>query len=178
MPKGIPGSRPSDPVPTAQERFWAKVDRGGPDECWPWTGAILRNGYGYFAVRHGRPILAHRWIYQQVVGPIPEGLKLDHQCHNADPACPGGSACLHRRCQNTAHLEPATTAENNRRGQGGAAVAARQQAKTHCPEGHPYSPENTYRDPEGHRHCRTCVRKQDRERKRRHRERKRQGRTM
>jgi hypothetical protein len=88
------------------ERFWEKVDRRGPDECWPWTAATKGHGYGMFAVAKvdGRVILrqAHRMAYELAVGPIPEGLEIDHTCSV-------------RNCVNPAHLEPVTHLENCRR---------------------------------------------------------------
>ena len=56
--------------------------------------------------------LAHVVAYEFTVGPVPDGLDLDHMCHNADPTCPGGRACLHRRCCNPGHLLPSTRSEN------------------------------------------------------------------
>jgi len=85
---------------TPDERFWPKVDRGGA--CWLWTGALYVNGYGAFRGPDGRTIRAHRFAYERVVGPIPEGLDLDHLCRV-------------RACVNPAHLEPVTRAENLRR---------------------------------------------------------------
>lgn len=87
------------------ERFWSKVDRdGGPDCCWPWLAARA-NGYGKFYV-DGRMVRAHRFAYELLVGPIPEGLVLDH-------------LCAVTFCVNPAHLEPVTQRENARRGDAG-----------------------------------------------------------
>lgn len=74
--------------------------------------------------------------------------------------------CGVRRCVNPEHLEAVTHRENLLRGTGFAAVNA---AKTHCPHGHEYTPENTYHNPNpnGGRICRTCKRKRDAERRRR-----------
>jgi hypothetical protein len=78
------------------------------------------------------------------VGPIPEGLTIDHLCRAI-------------RCVNPAHLEPVTNAENIRR-------AALANARSHCPHGHEYTPENSYFDPKGGRRCRECQRLAQRER--------------
>lgn len=135
--------------PTVEQRFWSRLDRRGPDECWPWTGYVNHLGYGTLDINR-RPSLAHRLAYKMLVGPIPEGLVLDHVCHN-DSDCTAGNTCEHRRCCNPAHLEPVPQAENVRRGRGGQHWAQ----KTHCPQGHPYDEANTklYR---GRRSCRAC----------------------
>lgn len=63
--------------PVKPEPFWDKVDRtGGPDACWPWLRHLSTGGYG----RQDK-IAAHRMAYELLVGPIPEGLELDHLCH-------------------------------------------------------------------------------------------------
>jgi hypothetical protein len=123
------------------ERFWAKVDRRGPDECWPWTGAVQSRGYGIFRVDPETLVLAHRLAYELAVGPIADGLDIDH-VHDR--------GCTTTLCCNWGHLEPVTNAENHRRG-----AHAR---KTHCPKGHPYAGENLRVDKRGSRHCRTCQR--------------------
>ena len=124
-------------------RFMAKTTpgRGG---CVLWTGATLAGGYGQFSM-YGKPLYAHRWIYEATVGPIPDGLHIDHLCRT-------------RNCVNAGHMEPVTSAENTRRGEAG----SNSRRKTHCPQGHPYSPDNTKlrRRPSGRidRECRSCNR--------------------
>jgi hypothetical protein len=135
-------------------RFWAKVDRRGPDECWPWTGATM-HGYGVQRVLATKKTTgAHRIAWEVANGPIPTGLDIDHQCHNVDLLCKGGMTCAHRRCVNPAHLEPATRQQNMHR-------SPRKGSKTHCTEGHLYDAENTYVTTLGHRQCRTCNRRRD-----------------
>lgn len=98
------GSAP--PWPTAEERFWSKVDTDGPGGCWLWTGALNADGYGSFQVESRRSIGVHRYAYELLVGPIPAGLELDHV---------KAQGCRHRHCVNPAHLEPVTHEENVRR---------------------------------------------------------------
>lgn len=121
-----------------QERFWAKVDLSG--DCWEWTAGKLPAGYGRFKMPN-REALAHRVAYELLVGPIPAGLHIDHLCRNPS-------------CVRPEHLEPVTPAENVRRGLSGTKNAA----KTHCPQGHEYTAENTYTPPKGGRYCRICGR--------------------
>lgn len=120
-----------------------KIDMTG--DCWPWTGRIDRHGYG----RYHEAKLAHRVVYELLVGPIPDGLQLDHLCHTHSD-CKGGPTCRHRRCVNPIHLEVVTDAENRSRGF--------QVRKTRCVNGHPYDEQNTYlrRDGDGRRYCRAC----------------------
>jgi hypothetical protein len=96
-------------------RFWTRVEKGDPDECWPWRGHVMVSGYGRIRFG-GRSTLAHRLAYELTLGPIPDGLVPDHTCHTEDASCVGGSACLHRRCCNPSHMEPVTPEENTRRG--------------------------------------------------------------
>lgn len=106
----------------------------GPTVCWPWRWSLYRSGYGQSGYK-GRPIMAHRAVYLEMVGPIPEGLELDHLCNN-------------RVCVNPNHLEPVTHAENRRRSM---------IRRTHCRHGHAYTPENCYYHPKtGDRHCIAC----------------------
>jgi hypothetical protein len=124
----------------------------GPKGCVLYTGYITGGGYGQISV-NGTQKLAHRAVYELTVGPIPEGMELDHTCHNRDASCMGGTTCLHRRCINVDHLEPVTGAENTRRGKSWAINGT----KTHCSNGHPYSEENTHWY-DGRRYCRPCNR--------------------
>ena len=135
-------------------RFWAKVDR--TDNCWLWTGAIQSRGYGSFGIGDKRTETAHRIAYLTFVGPIPDGLELDH-------------LCLNKRCVRPDHLEAVTAQVNNQRardnGQTSPSPLSRLNAsKIACPAGHFYSPDNTYTNPQGHRQCRTCKRESDRRR--------------
>lgn len=88
--------------------YLGQIDQSDLEACWPWPGQIKPTGYGYAGIAG----YAHRWVYEQRVGPIPDGMVLDHECHNQDPACDGGFGCLHRRCVNPAHVAPKTNPEN------------------------------------------------------------------
>jgi len=114
--------------------------------CWIWLQYLAPNGYGRVGWK-GRIEWAHRVAYQEIHGPIPPGLQIDHLCRN-------------RACVNPDHLEPVTSRTNVRRGNGFAGRRARQ---THCIHGHEFTPENTAphgRDGRAHvgRYCRTCHR--------------------
>lgn len=121
------------------ERFWSKVDKNGPNGCWVWTAGTLL-GYGQF--RGSAETYAHRWAYVALVGPIPEGLQLDHLCRN-------------RACCNPAHLEPVTRKENILRGE---SPIAQNKRKMVCKNGHPLVPGNLTNRSNGVRQCATCHR--------------------
>ena len=124
---------------SVQDRFLAKIV-ASPNGCWIWQSGTNADGYGLFRV-DGRMVRAHRFAYELLVGPIPEGLELDHLCRV-------------RNCVNPAHMEPVTHAENMRRGA--------HALKTHCPREHPYAGGNLYIAPDGKRRCWTCKRAADR----------------
>jgi hypothetical protein len=138
-------------------RLLSKIDQsGGPDACWPFTGAKSGHGYGNFYLQ-GRILGAHKVAWLLMVGEVPEGFEVDHKCHNEDPECKGGKTCPHRMCLNwERHLRLATHRENDVAG-----VADR--PRTHCKNNHEYTPENSYRwwDP-GRKQwrifCRACNR--------------------
>ena len=82
----------------ALNRFFAKVEIG---DCWLWVGLLDEDGYGRHA-HFWQVHRAHRWLYEYLVGPVPDGLQLDHLCRV-------------RHCVNPDHLEPVTGAGNLRR---------------------------------------------------------------
>lgn len=125
--------------------------------CWEWRGSVGDKGYGL--IRLGRvqtgtrsTYRVHRVAYQVMVAELPPELELDHLCRNL-------------RCWNPEHLDPVPHKVNILRGE---SPSARHAKATHCPQGHPYSEENTYIIPgSGGRVCRTCKREGNRERERR-----------
>ena len=111
------------------------IEKDGPDGCWLWLGNLKRDGYGVIK-RDGRTQGAHRLVYERSIGPIPEGLELDHLCRN-------------RACVNPEHLEPVTHLENMRR---------RYVLITECIRGHSLVDEaNVQRGSKGERNCRACA---------------------
>ncbi|MGQ4353210.1 HNH endonuclease [Streptomyces drozdowiczii] len=136
----------------SHEDLLSRINWGGPDDCWPWTGSLLVSGYGRYYSK-GSVARAHRLIYEIAIGPIPEGAHLDHICHGRDESCPGGNGCQHRRCCNPTHLEPVSLVNNVMRGRSQAALNAR---KDRCKRGHPFTPSNTRLTPDGRRRCMAC----------------------
>lgn len=128
----------------------ARFDRG--PGCWLWTGPIMATGYGQANLPTGRT-MAHRAVYELLVGAIPDGLHIDHVCHNEDTACPGRSTCMHRRCVNPQHLEPVTPGVNVLRGR---TIVAAGVARRTCPRGHEYDVE-LIRGERRWRRCSICI---------------------
>lgn len=117
------------------------------DDHWLWTGAITSGGYGNMW-HQGKYRPAHRVSYELLIGPIPEGLELDHLCRV-------------RNCVNPEHLEPVSRRENLVRGQ---TIVADQLQRVACPKGHAYDASNTYVHA-GQRFCRTCHAANERQRR-------------
>lgn len=109
------------------------------DNCWLWTGPTDGHGYG----RAGR-VRAHRFSYELLVGPIPDGLVLDHLCRVP-------------LCVRPDHLEPVTDGENTRRGVAAQRRTERALAAVTCSKGHAWTEDNIYwRGEPKRRMCRAC----------------------
>lgn len=123
---------------TIEKALWDKVTVTG--FCWLFEGWVDKEGYGYarFDLKAQR---VHKLAYEQLIGPVPDGLHLDHLCRV-------------RHCVNPDHLEPVTPRENLMRGFTHARVNAE---KSHCKNGHEFTPENTLQD-DKQRYCRACAR--------------------
>ena len=126
---------------------WKKVGRlrlsrvRKDGDCLLWTGHTNSKGYSTVQVL-GVRVYIHRLAYMVHVGPIPDGLTIDHLCRN-------------KRCVNPDHLEAVTNKVNILRGLG---VTAQNKRKTHCKRGHPLEGVNLRLLPGGGRACRTCLR--------------------
>lgn len=115
------------------------LNRSIEGDCWRWLGAHTPTGYGQLSV-NGKKKAVHRLAHELFIGPIPDGLEVDHLCGVRD-------------CLNPAHLEAVTHRVNLLRSSGPSAIAAR---LTHCARSHEFTPENTITSKKGTRKCRTC----------------------
>ena len=126
-----------------RKQFWAKVDR--TETCWLWTAYTTPNGYGVFENKSPAGRLAHRISFEMARGTIPTGLEIDHLCRV-------------RNCVRPDHLEAVTRKTNVHR----TPYIMKGMAKTHCPQGHAYTPDNLRTGK--WRGCATCHRDKMRER--------------
>jgi len=124
------------PHSTPDQRFWSKVSR--EFDCWLWQGTKTGNGYGRFWDGQ-RMVLAHRWAYEQLRGPIPAGLQADHRCR-------------HRNCVNPQHIDLVTARGNS------LTAYLPNAMKLVCVRGHPLTGSNLQLNSKGNRQCRACQR--------------------
>jgi hypothetical protein len=120
-------------------RLSTLVDKDPHTGCWLWVGTVATNGYGVLSI-HDRQFKAHRVSYQLNVGPIPDGLEIDHLCRV-------------RNCVNPDHLEPVTGRVNKLRGYSPHGINWRKSA---CDHGHEFIPENTRIERRGEKETRIC----------------------
>ena len=131
--------------PLSEQELENALDRGlkrvivSPDGCWLWTGAPAAHGYSR-VFSGSRTIVLHRLTYECFVGPIGDGLEIDHLCNV-------------RNCVNPDHLEPVTGNENKARAK---ARRALRPEKKECRNGHSMKDAYVYGD--GGKRCRTCIR--------------------
>jgi hypothetical protein len=123
---------------TIEDALWNRITVTG--FCWLYEGWLDGHGYGYTRYE-GKSRRAHKLAYEELVGPVPDGLVLDHLCRV-------------RNCVNPDHVQPVTHRINLMRG---FTPARANTEKTHCVNGHEFTPENTNFDGI-QRYCRACSR--------------------
>lgn len=137
----------SGPPPLTDEqrlkRWLGRVSVDAENGCWLWLGSIDGNGYAVGSRTRGqgtRRITVHRFVYEQLVGAIPDEHVLHHVCET-------------KHCVNPTHVTPLTRAEHLEEH-----PRATKPPKTHCIRGHVFDEANTHVAPNGHRFCRACGR--------------------
>lgn len=130
--------------PTFEQRLLGKIDFSG--DCWEWTAVRSPKGYGHFHTRPNQLQVAHRAVWEFLIGPLDDDEELDHLCRN-------------RGCVNPDHLEPVPGWVNNLRGFSFSAINL---GKSHCVNGHLFDQKNTYWRPGGKgRRCVECRKASD-----------------
>lgn len=132
----------------AKSRLLSKIKIDDKTNCWNWTGYVSKEGYGRIAYNQSTytGFEAYRLSYILFRGKLDPRLQIDHLCRN-------------RKCVNPEHLEQVTKKENILRGIG---IGSRNKSKTHCPQGHEYTFQNTRIGPaNGGRYCNKCQRIKD-----------------
>ena len=119
-----------------RERLLSKISFEPNTGCWIWHGSHGQKGYGEIRVNY-KLKRAHRVVYEEFIGKIPDDMVIDH-------------LCLNKWCVNPDHLQVVTPGENTRR------ANIQREPPSKCPAGHDYDYENTYTYKDGTKHCRKC----------------------
>jgi hypothetical protein len=125
--------------------------------CWEWTRSLDSHGYAQSRIGSrldgsDKCVLLHRWVYERLVGPIPEGLVIDHLCEN-------------RKCLNPLHFSTVTALQNTARQD-----YSTRRRRSHCKYGHDMT--TAWIQSNGTRRCRPCGLRHQRERRQRRRDEK------
>lgn len=138
---------------TRLDRFKEKYEVDESTGCWIWNGATQSKGYSQFWDGEGS-VGGHVWSHLHFIGPIPDGMIVNHKCHDwADPPCEE-VMCIHRRCVNPDHIEAVPPRENIM-SKGSRSPSKVNSEKTHCIHGHELSGRNLMVK-NGKRQCREC----------------------